>query len=820
MNKNSYPEPPEASKPITKTEMRNYTSDRPLQRLAGLKCTLFSVALISMSVLILEIGLTRIFSVMFEFHYGFLVISLAILGLGAGGIYVHTRVGDIWSTYQKPIQNLLPISSGLMALSILGMTILIVKVPIFQNILFAASLAFAPFFFGGIFLSAAFRLYAARSSQVYAVDLIGASIGSLLTVSLLRLGGINVNLLLAVVTLLPAVLLTSMRSLTKLKKMTLLFLMVGLISIFLLNYFYDLVGPIPFTRGADKEMGHLLASPEGKASVIESRWSAFGRTDLVADEEDPDEMIFFVDGGAGAGMHRFGGDLTHLDSDRLNNFSGYFPLRMLPEKEKEKVLIIGAGGGREVLVSLLGGAKEITAVEVNRDIVDLMKKYSYFNGGIYNGFPGVKVVVEEGRNFIRATKEKYDIIMLSLPITKTSRSPEGFSLTENFLFTVESINDYLDRLKANGRLIVVAHDDMEIFRLIMTSLSALRKRGISPNSAKKHFYTVGLEDFPIFVLKKSPLTPEEAQNVHLSMHEYRYSSQSSFIPFVEQVVHKIPLIEGLYYEHYMLSEALTLMLKGDLSQDEIVKIAAFDLEPVTDDNPFFYKFNIGLPSVITFLLVFSSVAIGAGWFFRAGYTNNEPRRNNIPFLLLFSFLGIGFMLIEIPLFQKFILFLGQPVYSMAVLLSSLLVGAGIGSWTSGLFWERRTLLKLRLASVAVGIITLTYVLFLKELFTLVLGAPFFTRVLISFLLLMPLGFFLGMPFPLGMRFLDELGLRHNVPRMWGLNGIGSVFGSALAIALAISFGFSYSMIIGALLYFFIFVFFPAGLLYAKLESKL
>lgn len=780
----------------------------------------FSVALISISVLMLEIGLARMFSVMFDSHYAFLVISVAILGLGVGGIYVHTRVRKISNTDLIPIQNLLSISSGLMALSILGMTVFIVKVSIFHDILLAAPLALVPFFFGGIFLAAAFHLFPDRSSKIYAADLIGASMGSLLIFFVLKLGGINVNLLVAVIASLPAGLLIFRQSSKKIEKVVLLFLMGGLISIFLLNYLGSFLGRIPLARGAHKEMARLLAHPARKASVIQSRWSAFGRTDLVADEIAPNEMVFFIDGNAGNGMYRFDDGLMPLDSPELSNFSGHFPLELLSEKEKEKVLIIGSGGGREVLVSILAGAKEITAVEVNRDLVDLMKEYADFNGGIYNGFPGVKVVVEEGRNFIRATKERYDIIMLSIPITKSSRSPEGFVLTENFLFTVESINDYLDRLKTNGRLIVVAHDDIEIFRLIFTSLAALKKRGIDTISAMKHFYTVGPEMFPVFVLKKSPLTPQEAQGVYLNMHEHNYSTLSSFIPYVEQTKHNIPLGKEIYYEHYMFNQDLYLMSQGHVTPEEVIKISDFDLNAVTDNNPFFYKFDIGLPSVIRFLLVFSTIAIIGGWLVRPGYAKEgETPRNNIVFLLLFSFLGIGFMLIEIPLFQKFILFLGQPVYSMAVLLFSLLIGAGIGSWSSGVLWGRSTLFKLRFAAMMVGLIVVIYTLSLKQVFDFFLGAPFLTRTLISFLLLMPLGFFLGMPFPLGLKLLDELGLGRYVPRMWGVNGIGSMLGSTLAIALAISYGFSYAMILGAILYIFIFIIlFPAGWLWAKVKS--
>jgi hypothetical protein len=371
---------------------------------------------------------------------------------------------------------------------------------------------------------------------------------------------------------------------------------------------------------------------------------------------------------------------------------------------------------------------------------------------------------------------------------------------------VESINDYLDRLKINGRLIVVTHHDIEIFRLIFTSISALKKRGISLTSAMEHLYAVGPEIFPLFVLKKSPLTLQEAKRVHQYMHEQDLSTFSSFIPFVEQIEFKMSLGEGIYYEHFMLNQSLSLMFRGEVSPDELIKIADFDLRAVTDDSPFFYKFDIGIPSMLTFLLVFSSIAMIWVWLIRLGKTKEGGTlRNHILFLFLFSSLGVGFMLIEIPLFQKFILFLGQPVYSVATLLFSILIGAGIGSWISGIFWRQRTFFKLRLAAIIVSVIVLTYSLFLKQIFDFYLGTPFLTRILISFFLLMPLGFFLGMPFPLGMKLLDEFGLEQYVPKMWGVNGIGSVLGSAIAITLAIRFGFSYSMIIGALLYFFIFI---------------
>jgi len=372
----------------------------------GLWALYISVALISVSILMLEISVTRIFSVMFDYHYVFLLISLAILGLGVGGIYVHTRVEKI---AQSSHQSILPASSGLVALTTLVATISIVRIPFLHHPLLAALLTFFPFFFGGVFISAAFRFFAGKSTQIYAFDLIGASLGAILVVVFLRLGGIDTNLFVAFLGSLPMGLIMYGQALRKSRKVISLVLIVGLFSIFLGNRYTGFLGEVPLGRGPHKEMPHLLGNPAGKARVVDSRWSAFGRTDLIADETDPDAMAFFIDGTAGTIMYRFDGEFQSLEESGLTDFSEYFPLELLSEGEKEKVLIIGSGAGVQVLISILGGAKEITAVEVNEDLVDLVKEYSDFNGGIYDGLPGVKVVVEEGRNFVRSREESYEM---------------------------------------------------------------------------------------------------------------------------------------------------------------------------------------------------------------------------------------------------------------------------------------------------------------------------------------------------------------------------------------------------------------------------
>jgi spermidine synthase len=757
------------------------------------------VGFVSFSVLTLEIGLTRYFSVMFDYHYTFLLISLAILGMGIGALYAHYRFSK---RADSADQITLIIRSVLfMSLAVLALTVLTLKVPGFQSLVLAVPLAFAPFFFGGVFLSSAFKLFTGRSAKLYAADLIGASFGSILVIALLTLGGINLNLIVALLLSLSALVLTLTFPSRIGLKTTGGVLAVVSAALFILQYITSSLGPIPLSKGSHKEMAHMLSNPEGKARIVESRSSAFGRTDLIADAKNPDQMGIFLDGTSGTAVYRFDGDPRSLNRPEFTHFSGYFPFELLAESEKEKVLIIGSGGGREVLVSLLSGAKEITAVEVNPDLVELMRRYSSFNGGIYNGFPGVKVVVEEGRNYVRRDMELYDLIMLSIPVTKTSRSPEGFALTENFLFTVESIRDYMERLKPNGRLVVVAHNEVEIFRLIFTSLEALRRTGIEPSAAMERIYTVGPSMFPVFVLKKSPLTPLEARWISENMHRHGFLSRASYIPFVEQMEHLIPLEEGMYQRFAMLNQNLYLLQKGTVTPKELIGLSNANIVPVTDDNPFFYNDERGVPSVVIALLVFSILTL----LWSAFSGQNASKEGVLPFILLFSFLGAGFMLIEIPLIQKFILFLGQPVYSMALLLFSLLLGAGLGSLFSGAFKAERSVPLLRLAPVLIAVMVTAYTLSLNPIFSSLLGGSFIRRALMSVALLLPLGFLMGIPFPLAMALLGRLGRRETVPRAWAINGVSSVLGSGLAIALAVGFGFTASLYTGAVLYLLAFL---------------
>jgi hypothetical protein len=444
-------------------------------------------------------------------------------------------------------------------------------------------------------------------------------------------------------------------------------------------------------------------------------------------------------------------------------------------------------------------------VEVNPDLVQIVKDYKDFNGAIYSGEPRVKVVVAEGRNFVRKTDARYDLIMLALPITKSSRSIEGFALTENYLFTVEALQDYLDHLSPNGRIIVVTHGDAEIYRLISLATRAFAARGISEQEAMKHLYTVASEMMPAIVIQKQALTAGEADLIHQAMHQLGFDKGAFYIPFEKQVVIPAGARLGINKELRMFDRFLIDVADGKVSMAALARKATRDIGPVTDNRPFFYKFERGLPrpfGTFTFLLVLG-LAYLAYLLFLPKKAGTSPSSftgalREFPslklFLLLFSILGVGYMLIEIALFQKLMLFIGQPQMALTVLLFSLLLGGGLGSFVSSLLrgHNNRAVAFISLA-VALAVVLLSF--FFSRLF----GTGLSPRAA-SMAILIPLGFLMGFPFPLAIRLTDRHGFGNNVTVMWGVNGIASVLGSALSMIVGISIGFSWALTLGAVLY--------------------
>ena len=790
---------------------------------------LTGVFLISFSLLAFEITLTRLLSVALSYHYVFVVASLALLGLGTGGIFVYlfrrqrsSRHGSFGS---------LGIFPSLFSLSIPLSVILITRITYIDNILLYFLVFLIPFFLVGVFLAEIFRIFPALSSRIYGADLIGAAAGSLGVILILNsLGGVNSSFLLALVASIAALLIATTVPGRNIKGVSISVVsLVIVLNLLGVNLFGSYLPDVPVGTNPAKTIYQALHRSSSPGEIIETRWSAFGRTDLVAFSDAPEKMGIYIDGTAGTSMYRFNGDFNNPDPeiDSLKaDFSGYFPFLFLQEEERNNALIIGPGGGRDILLALMGGVGEVTAVEVNRELVDIVREYAWYNGGIFTDLDNVTVIVDEGRNFLKRQKEKYDIIMLTLPVTQSSRGLEGYALTENFLFTTDSINDYMEHLTDEGCLIVVAHDPDEILRLLSISLAALNERGVDNKAAMEQIYIVGAHMYPVFVLKKTPLESTEMESIHQSIHQLGYDPTLSYVPGIRQGS-CTPHMEGTRFDECsMLFPPATLISAGeiDLSDlESVLKEDGSDISPVTDNSPFFYKFEKGIPQPVSqvfwaAIIMILLVVLVPPLYWRKRLLQREPlagnsrgfNRNPLRFVVLFLMLGAGFMLAEISLIQRLVLFMGQPVLSLAVLLFSLLVGAGIGSIYSGRFTSDKIIKVIAIVSISIVAVLVSYTFLLPLIFNQLLGLSLAIRLLATVVILTPLGFLMGFPFPLGLRLLKEMRMEDYIPWMWGINGISSVLGSAMAIVIAISFGFTEALLVSAACYFVVFLLFQSS----------
>jgi hypothetical protein len=768
----------------------------PRDDASAYRLALPAVFLISLSILVFEIALTRIFSIMLSYHFVFAILSAAMLGLGAGGFLFArlggaARDGAIW------------VGALVYSLSLAGSVTLILTVPILGSSDLAGVrtwvyivLAIVPFAAGGFAIAGLFRRFPGGGSLLYASDLAGAAAGALVVVPAMDAwGGVNVVFLAATVAAGGALLLGVPRLRRMLPALAALVVFAGLFAAFAQSG----AGPsVPIASDPNKEMQTMLSDPSLAAKVVESRWSSFGRTDLVASAAVPGEMEIFVDGAAGSAML----DWNALREDpqakmELKMHSGEsFPFPLLRPTEKRSALILGSGGGRDVDVALLGGVKQITAVEVNPDVVKIVRQYGAYNGGIYSGRPGVTAVVGDGRNFVRTTDKKYDLIMAAIPVTKSSRSVEGYALTENGLFTVQAMSQYLGRLTGSGRLVFVAHNDVEIYKLIGLVLAAYKAQGASEAEAMQHLYTVGSEMMPTLVVQKQPLTVKEANAIHVLLHQQGFDKGALFVPLVPQQT-----LGSLS----MFDPSLVDISKSSLSMAAVAKNADVDLRPATDDRPFFYKYERGLPSpfgVFAFVIGLAAAVLlilvalprkpGPASRHFVGQLRQDPRLKG--YLVLFSALGLGYMLIEIAFFQKLAPYIARPQIALTVLLFSLLLGGGIGAALTSLLARTRRPVAAPLSLCVSGLaVALAFVF--PRVFELGLDPR-----LAAVLLVLPLGILMGCPFPLALRSLARDGLEDHTAALWGVNGVASVLGSASAMIIGLTWGFSGALFVGAGVY--------------------
>jgi hypothetical protein len=750
--------------------------------------------LLSASILCFEIVSTRIASVIFAYDYAFIILSLAILGIGTGGIFSYYRFkGKDISQAPRTFTRVLVMLGLSLLVFLAAVTALKTTFPFAYF-----ALLLLPFFFAGVYYSLLFKSFAENSFKLYAADLSGAAFGSLASILLIgQLGAPNCVLLLSVIVFGTAVILNypGMKTSGLIASSSILLLSV---IVLILNGRSSLLGDVSIGDFPEKDYYYVYPDAARTSHIVESRWSSYGRADLVQYDNQDYVKQLFIDGAAGSQMYRFNGDVKkpgNMLYDLLLSQTTAIPFLFLDEQQKNTMLVIGPGGGKEILMGLFGGVKTITGVEVNPDFVEIVKQYQQFNGGIYNDFPNVNIVVGEGRNYIRQTRNRFDLILMSLPSTQQLQNIDNLAMSENYLLTAEAVRDYLGMLTPSGELIVTVHNRLELLRLLITTMSAFNELGIGVGESLDHFLVLEQDFAPTIVIKKDVFNTEDIQRIQKEM---------KIIPAMFPNVTYLPGSPGAR-PNTAINQFFEEIGTDRSSVNEYVNQSKFNLEPCRDDSPYFYELRRGISPDYAWLLGgVSAINLAVLVIPFSRIRKKAGRKINLRVvtlpLIIFICIGLGFMIVEVTLFQKMILYLGSPTTSLSILLSSLLVGMGLGSFFGGKIFPDH--IDRRLKVICIGIVLAGIALLLAYPIVLnnFMERGIALRALLSFLMICPFGFLLGIPYPTAIQLLKRNNMEQYVPWMYGVNGTMTVLGSVVAVILSMSAGFTLSFLVGLSFY--------------------
>ena len=766
---------------------------------------LAGIAGLSAALLMTELALTRIFSVTMYYHFAFLAISIALFGLSASGVFVYVMRGRLAST---PTRALLTGGAIIHAIATVIALFCLVRIRVGLNyspanlalMLAIYSLAALPFFTGGAVISIAFTRLTDRINVMYAADLLGAAAGCLVLIPLLNwLGAPGVVLTAAALSLGAAVCFAPVARRGRVA--------LAVTAVFILPAGAQAAGAAPFDVADTK--GH-----EGDR-VLFSKWNSFSRV-AVYDRAHGDWSLSPRYVGAR-------GDSLFMDIDSaastpiLKGGSGppdylRYELTALAYHLVERpggfsALVIGPGGGRDLLSALAFGARQVDGVEINpiiaRDV--MLDRFREYSGSIYAD-PKVDIHVDDGRSFVRRSEQKYEVIQASLVDTWAATAAGAYTLTENSLYTTEAFGEYIDHLSDDG-LLTITRWVFDGLRLVSLAQEACAQRGLD---ASRHMAILRYDRVATFLLKKTPFSDAESRRLSQLADELGFSVL--YLPGAETQAAQDSPIEMLR-TGTSADDYRRLILAPD--RDRFVAEYPLDIAPTTDDRPFFFHttrlrnqldvafgrsmlFGNGLSALMTLMGISAMLVLAfiVGPLFVGGA---RPAAGWGRWLAYFGALGAGFMLLEVALLQRFVLLLGHPVYSLTVTLFSLLLGTGLGSFLSrGIARERVKHAALWTLLAVIGT-AFTSALLLPHIVDSVIAWPLMSRVAVAVALLVPTGVLLGIPLPAGMRLVAARS-PDIIPWGWGMNGAFSVVGATVAVFIAMNWGFSFTLSTAALVY--------------------
>jgi len=767
---------------------------------------LAGIAAVSAALLMTELALTRIFSVTMYYHFAFLAISIALFGLSASGVFVYVLRTRLASAEPR---ELLAAASLLYAAATLGALFCLVRIRVgltytpanLARMLAIYSLAALPFLTGGAVIALAFTRLSRIVNVVYAADLLGAAAGCLMLIPLLNwLGAPGVVLTAAALAAIGAVFFTPHRAKRRVAAAAGLLLALPLGA--------QTLGLAPFDVTVTK--GHE------NDRVLFSKWNSFSRV-AVYDRPHGDWSLsprfngargesLFMDidsaastpilrGGAGAEATYLRYELTTLGYHLIQRTPGF------------TALVIGPGGGRDLVSALLFGARRVDGVEINpiiaRDV--MLERFRDYSGGIY-AHPRVQVHVDDGRSFVRRSRQQYDVIQASLVDTWAATAAGAYTLTENSLYTAEAFGEYLDRLTPGG-LLTITRWVFDGLRLVSLAQEACAGRGLDP---ARHIAVVRHDRVATFLLARTPFAPADVARLVAVSRELGFT-----VLYAPGVPPPVAVEETPEMVRAGVSAADYRRLILSPNRQVFYRTYPLDVRPTTDDRPFFFHttrlehqfqaafgrsmlFGNGLSALLT-LMAISGVMVALFIVAPLAIGGAPPERGWSLWLVYFGALGAGFMLLEVALLQRFVLLLGHPVYSLTVTLFALLLGTGLGSLLSrkiAMPRVRRTgLVVLASAAGVAGLAAAG----LPRLIDLAISWPLPARLALAAALVAPTGVLLGIPLPTGMRLLAAT-RPALIPWGWGMNGAFSVVGATVAVFIALNWGFSTTLLAGGSIY--------------------
>ena len=773
------------------------------------------LALLSAAALAFEITLTRLFSVTQWYHFAFLAVSVALLGYGASG----TALSLIPRWVRLPTERRSAAFAILFAASVLGAYLSLNHLPfdsyriawersqLLYLLLYYLALT-APFFFSGLVTGMLLTAHARYAARIYAANLLGSAVGALVPLLVLARVGEGAVLVIAALGLLAAFIFllhrSSVKQSTALRSSVLVYqtVLLGASGLFLVLSVF-LPAPFRLRLSPYKGLSQVLLFPD--AELVSQRWNAFSRVDRVKSSSIrsapglslaypgrlPQQDGVFVDGD----------DLSPVVSaEARQDYVSHLPVT-LPYRLRDggRVLLLGPKGGQAVQVALSEGAESVVAVESNPLLVESA-------GSVYQD-ERVEVVNEEGLDDARRSDETFDVIHLALGDGYRPVTSGAYSLGERYDLTVEAFQDYLRRLEPDGLLVIERWMQLppsELLRAGAVAVEALRRTGVDEPEAQ--FVVIRDWQVGLILVKNGTYSKEELATIR------EFSRERSL-----DLVALPGLAEVEANRFNVLDEPVYYRAFRQLLDDPAAAYAeqSYDVFPPTDDRPFFFHFfkwgqtravlqqlgRIWLPwggsgyFVLVALLAVATVTSGVLILLPLALSKQgEGQRKGLRgrTLAYFGLLGLGFLFVEIPLMQRFILFLDQPVYAFAGVVASILFFSGLGSLAAPRLSPGRTLPFL-------VVVILLYPLGLPLLFDALMGASLGLRMLATVLCLAPLGFLMGTPFPGGLAWLRERA-PGMIPWAWAVNGCMSVLASVLAAMIALSAGFSWVLAAGALAY--------------------